>query len=205
MKKTIICSIPMKENVDPVLYTSDDKFLPVADKKVRYPICAFLEKNMKPEDELKVLILVKKDRYGHYSRNTELFKQELEEANSEIGAAVKYTVIDTDFDEARSVHERLMGRIVDGLSTGSHIFADITYGPKDLPIVIFTALNFAEKFLECTVDSIVYGQASFVDGKAVDTKICDMVPLYCLGSITNTIRCTEPEKARSMLKSLLSL
>ena len=55
------------------------------------------------------------------------------------------------------------------------------------------------------MDNIVYGQASFVNGKAVDTKICDMIPLYCLGSITNTIRCDEPEKAKSMLKALLAL
>lgn len=205
MKKTIICNIPMKENVDQVLYSSDDKSIPVADKKVRYPICAFLEKTMTAEDELKVIILVKKDSYGHYNRNTELFKEELAEANANIDASIEYTVIDTDFEEARSVHEQLMGKIVDEFSAGSHILVDTTYGPKDLPIVIFAALNFAEKFLDCTVDNIVYGQASFVDGQAVDTKICDMIPLYCLGSITNTIHCTEPEKAKSMLKALLSL
>ena len=132
-------------------------------------------------------------------------KTELTEANANIGAAISYCEIDTDFEQTKSVHEQLMGRIVDVLSIGSHILVDITYGPKDLPIVIFSALNFAEKYLDCTVDNIVYGQASFVNGKAVDTKICDMIPLYCLGSITNTIRCDEPEKAKSMLKALLAL
>lgn len=205
MKKTIICNIPMKETVDLVHYTSDDKSLPVADKKVRYPICAFFEKTMTAEDELKVILLVKKDKYGHYNTNAEFFQDELAAANAHIGAAMEYTVIDTAFEEARSVHEQLMGKIVDELSVGSHILVDTTYGPKDLPIVIFAALNFAEKFLKCTVDHILYGQASFVDGRAVDTKICDMVPLYCLGSITNTIHCSEPEKAKSMLKALLAL
>lgn len=205
MKKIIICSIPMKEKIDQVLYTSDDKSLPVAERKVRYPICTFLEKTMLPEDELKVIILVKKDHYGHYNRNAEFFKEELAEANAKIGAAIEYTVIDTDFEETRSVHEQMMGRLVDELSVGSHILVDTTYGPKDIPVVIFAALNFAEKFLDCTVDNIVYGQASFVNGQAVDTKICDMIPLYCLSSITNTIHCSEPEKAKSMLKALLSL
>lgn len=205
MKKTIICNIPMKEKVDQALYISDDKSLPVADKKVRYPICAFLEKTTAAEDELKVIILVKKDNYGHYNRNTEFFKEELAVANADVGASIEYTVIDTDFDESRSVHEQLMGKIVDELSVGSHILVDTTYGPKDLPIVIFAALNFAEKFLDCTVDHIVYGQASFVEGQAIDTKICDLIALYCLGTITSTIHCSEPEKARSMLKALLSL
>ena len=205
MKKTVICNIPMKERIDKVLYTSDDASLPVAERMVRFPICAFLEKTLSADDEIDVIILVKKDRYGHYEKNVELFKTDLAEANANIGAAIKYCEIDTDFEQTKSVHEQLMGRIVDVLSIGSHIRVDITYGPKDLPIVIFSALNFAEKYLECTVDNIVYGQASFVNGQAVDTKICDMIPLYCLGSITNTIRCDEPEKAKSMLKALLAL
>ena len=205
MKKTVICNIPMKERIDKVLYTSDDKSIPVAERKVRFPICAFLEKTMSSGDELNVIILVKKDKYGHYEKNVELFKTELTEANANIGTIINYCEIDTDFEQTKAVHEQLMGRIVDVLDVGSHIVVDITYGPKDLPIVIFSALNFAEKYLDCTVDNIVYGQASFVNGKAVDTKICDMIPLYCLGSITNTIRCDEPEKARSMLKALLAL
>ena len=205
MKKTVICNIPMKERIDKVLYTSDDVSLPVADRMVRFPICAFLEKTLSSGDELKVIILVKKDKYGYYEKNVEHFKTELAEANANIGAAISYCEIDTDFEQKKSVHEQLLGRIVDALSVESHILVDITYGPKDLPIVIFSALNFAEKYLYCTVDNIVYGQASFVNGKAVDTKICDMIPLYCLGSITNTIRCDEPEKARSMLKALLVL
>lgn len=205
MKKTIICNIPMKEKVDLTVYVSDDKSLPVSDKEVRYPIVSFLEKTMTSDDELKIILLEKRDGYGPSQKYTDDFKFELDEANENIGAKLSYTVIDTDFSQSRMVHEKLMGSIVDELEIGTHILVDITYGPKDLPIIIFTALSFAEKFLECKVDNIVYGQASFVDGKVVNTKICDMIPLYCLSSITNTIHCVEPEKAKKMLKSLLSI
>lgn len=205
MKKTIICNIPMKEKVDLAVYVSDDKSLPVSDKEVRYPINSFLEKTMTSDDELNIILLEKRDEYGPSKKNTDDFKLELDEANKNIGAKLSYTVIDTDFSQSRMVHEKLMGSIVNELEIGTHILVDITYGPKDLPIIIFTALSFAEKFLECKVDNIVYGQASFVNGKVVNTKICDMIPLYCLSSITNTIHCVEPEKAKKMLKSLLSI
>ena len=204
MKKIVICNIPMKEKVDKVQYISDDKSLPVADREVYYPISAFLEKTLKPGDELKVILLVKKDKYTHYKKNTEIFLNELKAVNT-AGAVINHIVIDTDFVQSQAVHEQLMGKIVDELETGSHILVDTTFGPKDLPIVIFAALNFAEKFLDCTIDNIIYGQASFVKGKAVDTKICDMIPLYCLSSISNTIHCNSPENARAMLKNLLSL
>ena len=205
MKKTIICGIPMKKVIDEVVYRSDDKSIPSADRAVRYPVNAFLEETLKPSDELKIILLVKQDPHGSHEHNIGLFKEELANANASIGAKVSYSVIDTDFSQSKSVHEHLMGRLVDEFDIGAHVIADTTYGPKDLPIVIFTALNFAEKFLKCEIDNIIYGQASFVDGHAVDTKLCDMIPLYYLGSITNTIHCIEPEKAKSMLKALLSI
>lgn len=205
MKKIVICGIPMKAKVDQVIYANEDKSLPVANRPVRYPINAFLEETLKSSDELKVVLLVKKDEHSHHEKNICYFKAELDQANSKIGAAVSYSIIDTDFSQNKSVHEELLGKLVEELDIGAHILVDSTYGPKDLPVVIFTALNFAEKFLGCTIDNIIYGQASFVNGHAVDTKLCDMIPLYYLGSITNTIHCVEPEKAKSMLKTLLSI
>ena len=61
MKKTVICNISMKENLEQVIYSSTDRSLPVSDRKVRYPICAFLEKSMTSEDELDAILLVIKD------------------------------------------------------------------------------------------------------------------------------------------------
>lgn len=204
MKKTIICSISMKENIDQVVYSSKDKSLSVSERKVRYPICAFLEKTMESNDELEVIILVKKDKKDYYKRNIAFFKEELEAVNKEIGAAIEYKIIDSEFEEHQTVHEQLLKDIVAQISDDSHIYVDITYGPKDLPIILFTTLGFAEKFLNCTVENIVYGQADFENGRAVNTRICDMVPLYCLSSITNTIECTDSDKARSMLNLLLT-
>lgn len=205
MKKTIICNIPMKETVDKSVYEGEDKSVEVSNRAVMYPINAFIEKNATEEDELKIILLLKKDEIGHFHQNRIAFEEELKEVNASIGSKIEMVVLETDFSQEKTVHEQLMGKIVDEIDNGSHIIVDITYGPKDLPIIIFTALGFAEKFLECEVDAIIYGQASFVDGHVVNTKICDMSPLYYLSSVTNTIKCDEPEKARKALKSLLSL
>ena len=42
MKKTIICSIPMKKIVDKSVYESDDLSVPVSSTAVRYPINAYI-------------------------------------------------------------------------------------------------------------------------------------------------------------------
>ena len=205
MKKVLICNIPMKEEIIGTVYSSSDRSLPVSDQAFVYPINSFLSKTMKGTDEIKALLLVKKDSNGFYQKNAATFVKELMEVNETIGAKIEFKPVETDFSEEQSIHEQLMGRIVDEIDNESHILCDITYGPKDLPIVLFTALNFAEKFLGCEIDNILYGQATFQNGKPTDTRLCDVVPLYYLNSVTETIHCNDADKARQMLKTLLSL
>jgi len=205
VKKLLICSIPMKKEVERTVYASDDLSLPVSDKPYMYPINSFLSQKADDSDEYKVLLLVKNDGNPYYEKNAEDFKKELGDVFASVGAKAEFVMIDTEFSGEKEIPEQLMGRIVDEIEVGDHIMADITYGPKELPIVIFSALGFAEKFLECDIDNIVYGKADFEDGKVVRTEIWDMSPLYYLSSVTNTIQCDDPEKARKMLKSLLSL
>ena len=205
MKKIIICSIPMREHVANTVYSSDDLSLPVSEKPYRYPINSLLSQTVNGEDELKILLLIKKDGNSFYEKNAADYKQEMEEICESTGVKVQFISIDTAFSQEKENHEQLIGRLIDEIDTSAHIMADMTYGPKDLPIVIFSALNFAEKFLKCEIDNIVYGQAAFKNDKVVGSVICDMIPLYCLSSVTNTIKCDDPQKARQMLKSLLSL
>ena len=70
MKKIIICNIPMKEKTDKCAYTTDDLSLNISGREVIYPITAFLEKNLESTDEVKLLLLIKKDEAGHYQKNS---------------------------------------------------------------------------------------------------------------------------------------
>lgn len=205
MKKTIICNIPMKAHLDATVYTSADQSVASSDMAVYYPINAMLKATAQKGDQYKVVLLMKHDEYSFAQQNADLFEEELKQALKDSGATYRLAKIDTEFSEEKAVHEKLMGMIVDELDDGAHIIADITYGSKDMPIVVFSALNFASNFLDCTIDHIVYGQADFKDNKAVNTRLCDMTPLYYLGSVTNHIECDTAERARQMLKVLLSL
>lgn len=205
MKKTVICNIPMKKDLDKMVYPCVDPTLPLSKRAVSYPVNAYLERIMEKDDEIKVILLIKKDPERNYLRNAEAFVGELMAANENIGARITQVMVESEFDESRSVHEELLGRIVDEIENGSHIISDITYGPKDLPIVLFTALNFAEKYLDCEIDNIVYGQVDFIDKKPANPRFCDMAPLYYLNSITNTVRVDDPDKAREILKRLISV
>ena len=155
MKKIIICNIPMREYIANTVYSSDDRSLPVSDKPYRYPINSLLSQTVNAEDELKIILLIKKDGNTFYEKNTAHYKQEIEDICRTTGGKAEFVSIDTAFSQEKENHEQLMKRLVDEIDTGAHIMVDITYGPKDLPIVIFSALNFAEKFLKCEIDNIV--------------------------------------------------
>ncbi len=204
MKKTIICNIPMK-SVKTNVFLSKDLSLPVSKSDYVYPINSFLSQTISEGDEVRAILLVKKDKKGIYKDNIGKFELEMNSICGGKKIPLEYKIIETEFNQEKETHEQVMGRLVDEIEIGTHILADITFGPKDLPIEVFTALSFAERFLKCSIENIIYGQAEFgADGSILKTEIWDMIPLYYLNSLTNTIKCDDPEKARQMLKSLLT-
>lgn len=205
MKKTIICSIPMKnkETIKKQNYVSSDKSLSVADREVKYAISSLLENNLNKNEKIKVILLAKSDGQDFYKENIAECMAEILTANK-VGAQIEFSVIETEFLQEQNIHEEVLSKLIDEIDIKSHIMADITFGSKDLPILIFTALNFAEKFLECEIDNIIYTKATFVDGEVKNVELCDMIPLYYLNSLTNTVKGSDPEKAKEVFKSLLS-
>ena len=206
MKKTIICSLPFKPNVDKVIYESTDMSMKVANREVRFPVNALLEGIITDEDELKVLLLVKQDKNNFYEKNKEFFLEELYQVTDKLHVKVGVEYIYTEFSQTREVHESLLDELIDNIEDDSHILADITYGPKDEPIIIFAALKFAEKHLNCDIEGIIYGLAQFDDNHhVVEGKLCDMSSLFYLSSVADSFECTTSEKARRMMKALISV
>ncbi len=205
MKKIVFCNIPVRPDLYKRVYDYEDSTVNVSKRMVVYPINAFLEENLQESDEWKIVFLVKKNDYSHYQKNVEAFKEEFALITKGKNLNVSFTMIETNYFETKITHDTLLLDILDVLENNTHILADITYGPKDLPIVLFTALSFAEKFMECQIDNIFYGRADFVDKKPVNTQLCDMTPLYYINSLTHTLECSSADEARKLLQSLLSV
>ena len=162
MRKFVICNVPMKSNVDRVVYESDDLSLPVSERAVRYPVSAFLEKTLSSGDELKVLMLVKKDEYSHYEKNSQFFIDELNEINKNIGAEIEFKVIDTEFEQSQAVHEQLMLKIVEEFEKEYN--ALVYFGIRS-----YTAFGKLDSFLYVSdhEDEWEYDNADLKDGYVV--------------------------------------
>ncbi len=103
-----------------------------------------------------------------------------------------------------------MQSVVSELEEGAEILSDVTYGPKTLPIVLFIAMRFAEKFFKCKIESIVYGKVNFIDDGTGKTKpvapvLYDLTPLYYLNSVTDALDCETSMEAVRALDLLLKM
>lgn len=132
---------------------------------------------------------------------------ELNSINEEnkIGAKISYEIIPSDFITSRSKFNDLYLKLIKNFEYEAELYADITFGPKSLPLLIFTAMQFGEKFYDCSIGNVIYLKAEFKNNVLVEGTqlICDYTPLYLLNSFNNTIETTSGEKAIDAVKVLL--
>lgn len=205
MKKIVFCDIMMKENVDCFRYEVKGNSTIEYEGEVIFPINGVLARTLKKGDDLKVVLLKKEDIYGNSGNNCGLYISELDKINMGIGAKIQYKILSTPHDESREVQEKLFKEMVEELKEGAAIYADITYGTKSLPIIVFSVLSFAEKFFKAEIKNVVYGKVDFdKENRPINPELFDMTALFYLNSLSNNMECKDGESAKKMLDKILS-
>jgi len=205
MKKIVFCNIMMKERLDRFRYKVSGNSTIEYDGEVIFPINGVLARTLKKGDEVKVVLLKKEDIVGNSGKNTGEFMSELDRISATIGAKIEYKILSTPHDESREIQEKLLKEMVGELVEGAAVYADITFGTKSLPIIVFSVLNFAEKFFKAEIKNIVYGKVDFdKDNNPVKPELFDMTALFYLNSIASTMECKDGAAAKKLLDTILS-
>lgn len=206
MKKIIFCDIPMKKNMNAMVYAGTGNTNCNYSKPVMFAINAVLAETLKKGDEVRVVLLRTLDKAGNSGKNSGLFMQELDSINSEIGAKISYETLESEFKETKDIHETRLKEILDKIEENTEIYADITYGPKPLPMILMCVISFAEKFLNCEVKSVIYGKVDFDDNnKPCNPELYDVTSLYYLNNLTNSMVVDNEKDARQNLNEFFSL
>ena len=207
MKKIIFSNLPMKKELHAFKYKVDGNSTIEYDGEVIFPVNAVLARTLKKGDKVKVVLLSKTDIEGNSAENAGKFQKELNEINRAIKADIEYITLAAPFEETKDVHETLLRDMIGKLEDNAEIIGDITYGPKPLPIIMFSVMNFAEKFFNAQIKNIVYGKVDFPnDSKTpVNPVLYDLTPLYYLNSVTNTMEYKTSDEAVKALDVLLDL
>lgn len=207
MKKIIFVSLKMADDMRKRVYPVDGNSFIEYSGEVYYAINAVLAKTMKSGDDIKVILLETNagDKAG--AKNAQLFMNELNGINSDnkIGAKISYEVIPSDFITSKDKFNNLYLKLIKNFEKESELSADITFGPKALPLLIFTAMQFGEKFFDCSIGNVVYLKAEYKNNVLVEGTqlICDYTPLYLLNSFTNTIESSSGENAIKAVEALV--
>ena len=102
MKKLIVCSLPLQVR-EPKKYPSLDKSLEMPDKEIVFPVCGLIEKTIKPEDDLTIVLIERPGKIDCTKENSEIFKSEFAEANKNACAKYHFIELKADFKETRRV------------------------------------------------------------------------------------------------------
>lgn len=221
MKKIIFVDIPLYKK-DCLNYHGTGNVKSKYDKPVLYPINAFLLDELKDNDELKIVLL--KTKTGkeledeQTKQNARCYEDELDSILKQLSAgkidgyrAVKNVKVDyvplvSDFDESKENHEIRFKNMLNYLEEDCDVYADITFGPRLIPMMILYVFNFAERFFNCKIRGILYGKALFDEkNKAHSGEMFDVSPMYYLNNLVNSMEAPDGKAAIKALDTFFSL
>lgn len=203
MDKVIFVTLMMADKMEKRHFPVENDSLTEYSGETYYAINSVLSNSIEKGDNIKVVLLETNAGAQAGKKNAQLFIDELNSFNT-AGANISYEIITSEFINDKAKYKELYKKLVSNFSEGAELYADITFGIKTLPILILNAMQFGEKFFDCTIGNVIYLKTEFKDGVIVDGSQCifDLTPLYMLSTFTNNIECSSGERAVAALDAL---
>ena len=205
MKKIVFVDISMKEKLEAVSYENTGNACCAYKVPVVYPINAVLSEKIKKNEEIKIVLIQTKGNSSLVEKNTKIFQTELENINANIGAKIEYSFIETNYEELKSNNENRLKLMLSQIEENSELYADLTFGPRTVPMIVLCAFSFAEKFYNSDIKKIIYGKVDWKDGKPKNPELYDVTSLYYLNSFTYSLASNSRQKALKSLETFFSL
>jgi hypothetical protein len=204
MKKIVFCNMVVSNKPSPLKYETDNKDL-AYDKPVMFYINGVLANKLHNDDDVKVVLLLNETALANSLDHVRKYEAELNEINQNIGAKIEYKTITAPREEIRQNQADLFKNIINEIDDNSQIYADITFGTKSMPIILFSALQFADKAFNADIKNIIYGSAEFKDNKAVGVKLYEVTSLFYLSAISSKIEYKNTKNAKEILNALFEI
>ena len=203
MDKVIFVTLMMADKMEKRHFPVENDSLTEYPGETYYAINSVLSNSIEKGDNIKVVLLETNAGAQAGKKNAQLFIDELNSFNT-AGANISYEIITSEFINDKAKYKELYKKLVNNFTEGAELYADITFGVKTLPILILNAMQFGEKFFDCTIGNVIYLKTEFKDGVIVDGSQCifDLTPLYMLSTFTNNIECSSGERAIAALDAL---
>lgn len=203
MKKIVFISIRMKDDYSKVKWPVPGNALIEYPESLYFGINGVLARTVNPEDEVFVYPIITNAGDNAGIKNANILKQELESIIPKV-KSLKFENIECNFDEDETKFKDLFKILISKLQYDAEITVDITGNTKSIPLLIFSAMQFGEKFFDCSIGNVIYQKVEFKNNLIIENsrQLCDVTPLYLINSFTNTIECPSGEKAIATVEAL---
>ena len=196
MRKVFISTIPLTTPIE-ASYSSE-----VYSKGsiTGYPITVVMENRLNKGEEATVISIVahSEGEVNQSEKNYVLFKEQLEELEKSKTIKINHVEITIGDCPTGASHRKLASDLQEQLHDGDEIFADITYGFKSNPIVIFTALSQAYQLKdEIDIKEIIYG--NLYNGKKThNPEMLDITSLFYMNALAGTVGSLNTDDSKKL-------
>lgn len=199
MKRIYITAIPLDSNFAITPYAAEPvNYTQTTTQPTCYPITPILADTAHDGDEIKV-IAVRQVNSPH-SENLEVFRRELDSLGK------PYTLVDltTPENQQRDGLLTLFEALTDAMESDACYYADATFGTKTYPLVLSSALHYAEKILDDTeVCGIYYRELTRESGQVKNARQYDISTLFTLDGIVDMAADAELTDKKAFIKLML--
>ena len=180
------------------MYTAGDRLLKLSENAVRYPISSYLTRNMTSRDDIKIVLITKKNNYSE--KNITDVKNEIKEINKDINANVEIKEV-YELTDSSLLLRTTLNTILEEIDEDCLLYADLTFADQTDMMLAMSAISIAEKQLGAIIEKIMYGSAT-----GTDTGVAkDITSFYLLQTIAGGICRENTDEARQVLKELLTM
>lgn len=199
MKRIYITAIPLDSNFAISRYAAEPvNYKQTCKMESYYPITPVLADTAKPGDTIKVIAVRQKN--SPHSENLEIFRRELDSLQ------LPYTLIDltTPESQQRDSLLALFEALTDALEDDACYYADATFGTKTFPLVLSSALHYADKLLDdVEISGIYYRELTRENGEVKSVSQYDISTLFTLDSIVDTAADADIADKRQFITLML--
>lgn len=203
MKRIYFTAVPLESNfiltpkpVNPVNFTLSTSLTQAA-----FPIVPIVDATLQPGDE--GVIVAVRQQNSPQNKNMDILRAELES----LGRS-NWTIRELTVPE-RQDKDLLLGlftAMIDCLQDDACYYACMTFGTKTYPVVLFSALSYAEKIRRNTqISGIYYCEIRRQEGRAKEAGLYDVSALFTLNALVDLVAGMDCEDKDKMIRTMLEL
>ncbi len=203
MKRIYFTAVPLPSNfVINTQHITCDNIRLRTDDALFFPISRLMEATMRPGDEAVLIAIRQTNNSG--DENMKRLRQDL--ATLRFRCQIKEIIVPEN--QKGDTLMELFKQMAVVVPPKCCLYADSTFGTKTYPILLFTALHYAEKIKECEVKYLVYQEQrrDAQTHQVKDTSLYDVTSLFYLNGVVDALCQSEAdvEEKDSMLASMLA-